>query len=255
MHPLVPLLTGGAPPRTWSILVTIMGDMGAEPGARLTGPLLARLTEGMGIRPPALRTALHRLRREGWIESVRAGRVTSHALTVRGRAETLAARTRIYGPGPSGALHLVVLGPGEEAREGVVALGGEIALAAGPAGWSVPIHAPPGWMAERVAPPALRVLAGDVAGRLEALSGRLDEAADFSDPVILRLLVLHLWRRLALRMPPLPEAAFPPGWQGGRARRLAHDLLARLPPGVPDATSRGGRAVAAPGADQNGESG
>lgn len=251
MHPLVHLLTDGAPPRTWSMLVTIMGDMGAEPGARLTGPLLARLTGGMGIRPPALRTALHRLRREGWIESARDGRVTSHALTAMGRAETLTARPRIYGLQPPGGLHLVLLGPGEGVPDGAVALGGELALATGPVGWAVPIAAPPGWMAERVAPPALRALASDVAGRFDALAGRLDETADAPDPMILRLLVLHLWRRLALRTPPLPEAAFPPDWQGARARRLAHDLLARLPAGVPD----GGRAVAAPGSDQNGESG
>ena len=251
MDPLVRLLTDGAPPRTWSMLVTIMGDMGAAPGARLTGPLLARLTGAMGVRPPALRTALHRLRREGWIESAREGRATSHALTARGRAETLAARPRIYGPAPEGALHLVLLAPGEPVPEGAVVVGAELALSAGPAGWSAPIGAPPGWIAERVAPEPLRALAADVAARLDALAEGLAGGGDPSDPVVLRLLALHLWRRLALRVPPLPEAAFPPGWQGGRARALAHALLARLPAGAAD----GGRGGAAPDVDQNGESG
>lgn len=248
MDPLVRLLTDGATPRTWSVLVTIMGDMASEPGAGLSGPLLARLTGGMGIRPSALRTALHRLRREGWIESRREGRATTHGLTEAGRAETLAASPRIYGPAPEGALHLVLVAPSEALPAGAVAVAPELALAAGPAGWSVPIDAPPPWVAERVAPIELLAMAADVADRLGALTARLD-AGEAGDATVLRLLVLHLWRRLALRVPSLPEAAFGASWRGGEARRLAHALLIRLP------VEGGGHVAAAPEADQNGESG
>ena len=229
MHPLARLLTDGTPPRTWSMLVTIFGDLGLEPEARLSGPLLARLTEGMGIGPSALRTALHRLRREGWIESARAGRSTSHALTGSGRAQSLAARPRIYGDHAADALHLLLLEPGAALPEGAVAIMPGIALAGRPAGWSRPIDAPPGWIADRLLPGDLLALAVVAEGRFLALSDALETDPDLLDAAILRLLVVHLWRRVALRTPMLPDAAFPGGWRGARARMLAHGLLRRLP--------------------------
>ena len=39
--------------KTWSVIVTILGDLAAAPGARVPGPVLSALTEGMGLKPEA----------------------------------------------------------------------------------------------------------------------------------------------------------------------------------------------------------
>lgn len=258
MQSLAHLLTDGTPPRTWSMLVTIFGDLGLEPGARLSGPLLARLTEGMGINPPALRTALHRLRREGWIESARAGRVTSHSLTASGRAQSLAAHPRIYGEGRPGALHLLLVDPADAVPEGAFAVLPGVALAGQATGWSCAIDVPPEWMSARLLPPDLMVLAAEAEERFGSLSRAPEQDLEALDATILRLLVVHLWRRIALRTPSLPDAAFPPAWPGPQARRAAHDLLLRLPRQDVALLEAGAALVRPPpgsSSAQNGESG
>lgn len=247
---LVRVLTDVAPPRTWSMLATIFGDMAAEPGTRLPGPLVARLTAAMGIRPSALRTALHRLRRDGWIESARSGRLVTHALTDRARAETRAARPRVYDRDASADLYLVLIPPGEAPPPGTVAVTPEVGLSRHPAGWSRPAGAPPDWMRDRVAPPDLMAQMAEVASRLDALRALPLPAAGTAEAAVLRLLVVHLWRRVALKAPDLPDAVFPEGWRGAAARTAARDLLARLPPIVV-----AGAASPRPPWRQNGESG
>ncbi len=68
------ILTALPTPRVWSMMVTIFGDLAQAPRDRIDGPLLTRLTDGMGIKPEAVRVALHRLRNEDWITSVKSGR-------------------------------------------------------------------------------------------------------------------------------------------------------------------------------------
>src|SRR6056297_2701614 len=111
-HPLVRHLTEGVPPRTWSVLVTIFGDLARAPDDEIGSPVLARMGEAMGLSPEAVRTALHRLHKEGWLERRRDGRHSLYGLSPRGRAESDAAGPRIYGPEPA-ARAFVVLGFGE----------------------------------------------------------------------------------------------------------------------------------------------
>src|SRR6056297_83501 len=93
---IVNALLGGDTPRVWSLLVTMFGDLALSPDARLSGACVNALTAAIGIKPEATRVALYRLRKEGWIESYRAGRQSKYALTAYGRSETLAARPRVY---------------------------------------------------------------------------------------------------------------------------------------------------------------
>ncbi|WP_272910976.1 PaaX family transcriptional regulator C-terminal domain-containing protein, partial [Falsiroseomonas oryziterrae] len=43
-------------------------------------------------------------------------------------------------------------------------------------------------------------------------------------------LLIHEWRRLVLRAPPLPPALLPPDWPGAAARALTAALYRRLTP-------------------------
>ena len=242
---LVARLTPAPPPPVWSILVTLFGDLAQVPGTAIDGATLRALTAPMGLSPEAVRTALHRLRRDGWIGSRRAGRGSAHALTAKGRAESAAASPRIYARGQAAERAAMLLAdpaaplpdlPGCRLGPGLLLTpeGG------GPDALALPVPpgtALPAWMATRLCPPDLRARAADLAAALADVRAQFDTLPPPAplQAAILRVLVVHGWRRVVLRQPPLPDHVFPPDWQGARCRALAHDLLARLP--VPDVAS------------------
>ncbi len=240
--------------RLWSVIVSIFGDLAEGPEDEISGACLQHLTGLMELRPEALRVALHRLRKEGWIDSRRTGRESRHRLTARARAESLAARGRIYGPAPAdpGEWHLHLLPPADAARRaarvaGLVAAG-HLALAPGavlgpgPAGdcgdgdgtdliLSGDIAALPGWLHDQTAPPAQRAAWEGLHRLLQALpAGDLARARlPAPERAALRVLIVHHWRRVLLRDPALPAAFFPPGWPAEPCRKRVHALLAALP--------------------------
>ncbi|MDU8910618.1 PaaX family transcriptional regulator C-terminal domain-containing protein [Aestuariicoccus sp. MJ-SS9] len=237
----VSALTEGQTLRVWSVIVTIFGDLAQAPGQTLSGRALARLCAPMGLRDEAQRVALHRLRKEGWIESRRDGRQSHYGLTDWGRAQARAASPRIYGPAPAGPLYLWVTETAAEPRADVVAIAPNLALSTaidGPPGSMVQQVAPealPGWMRARVADPALVAEAARLTAALERLRTELPKITDPAQQAVLRVLMVHGWRRIALKLPLLPDAAFPDGWQGAAARAHLGALLQALPRPAPAA--------------------
>lgn len=63
---------------------------------------------------------------------------------------------------------------------------------------------------------------------LEQLRGVQQVAVDEEDAFLIRLLLIHDYRRLLLRDPELPEALLPGGWPGESARLLCKALYRRL---------------------------
>ncbi len=87
--------------RVWSIVITIFGDLvqpRSQPGApaRLAFSDLGRLTDSLGIAPGALRTAISRLTKEGWLERHKTGRNAWYQLSDSGASSTMSAGQRIY---------------------------------------------------------------------------------------------------------------------------------------------------------------
>ena len=210
-------MTGPAVPRrTWSLIVTLMGDATREDGRALPTAAIHEVLAPAGVSAQAVRTALHRLRADGWIETDRRGRASLHRLSPDALAHTRAAAPRIYGPGPSdpGEWHLSPepVGP---------ALGGlhlgRGALPPGMPGLSGAVLRLSDGQRAALWPEPLR-------RALDALLARLDGAAPTPTA---RLLVLHDWRRIALRAPDLPDAMAPPDWRGAEARRRLAPLLSR----------------------------
>jgi phenylacetic acid degradation operon negative regulatory protein len=228
---LAALLTGGEPPRTWSVLVTVFGDLAREPGREVPSPVLARLGQGMGLSPEAVRTALHRLRKEGWVAVRRQGRHSLYSLTAAGRAQSEAAGPRIYGTEPAPRA-FVVLSPVPGAG---VPVGPQLRVAPrpdpAPEALSFPLDAPPDWMRAALLAPETAALARETAERLDALSRALAGLGPLPpfETAILRVLVVHAWRRVALRLPDLPDAVLPAGDAVAAARADVAGLLARLP--------------------------
>lgn len=244
-------LQPGQGARVWSLIVTGFGDLAQGPGEELSGAALTGIFTEIGVRPEALRVALHRLRKEGWIETRREGRASFYSLAPLGRAQSQEAGARIYGPAPQmpGCWRILIAPePGDAALEravvegGALPLGGRAALALGEAGAEPELIslsgadlALPDWARARLCPDAL--LADTAA--FAALLAEVDwpEASEGSPAQIaaLRLLVVHGWRRLVLRHPALPDAFLPEGSQMRPLRQRVHAVLASLPRPAPAA--------------------
>lgn len=239
-------LTALEAPRVWSMLVSIFGDLAHAPHAQIDGPLLTRLTDAMGIKPEAVRVALHRLRNDGWIESTKSGRTAKHALTKDARAQRNQAAPQIYSRTRDMPLawQLAIIPQGDAALRTALESASFVAMT--PRIWvaHAGAKAPPGVMLStgKSAPPWVPddLLPRDLTAQLDQFltallltQRRLTPArlADLSltETALLRCLIVHQWRRLVLRHPYLPPALLGADWPGHTCRDLVCDLLDALP--------------------------
>lgn len=85
--------------KVWSLIVTLFGDLGRSSSQSLTGKQINSLLGHIGIKPEATRVALHRLKNEGWIETSKSGRETVYAMSERAKRETVQVYEDVYGEG------------------------------------------------------------------------------------------------------------------------------------------------------------
>lgn len=239
---LVMAIRGEQAPRVWSLLITVFGDLAQDEDARISGPVLGQLTERIGLKPEAVRVALHRLRKDGWLTSQRQGRSSDYFLTDWGRAQSRAASPVIYGKtAPARQAWMILTDPGkpmEEPGAHGVPVAPNMFLSSRPQTTASacclaldPAMPLPGWMTAKVCDARTTDASVAFLGQLTALDKGLDTGADLSDPqtAALRVLIVHGWRRIVLKAPDLPAFVFPPEWQGPACRDLVTNLLHRLP--------------------------
>jgi phenylacetic acid degradation operon negative regulatory protein len=233
--------------KLWSVIVSCLGDCAQAGQAEVSGLVLSALVERIGLQPQAMRVALHRLKRDGWVDSRREGRVGFHRLTESGQAQSRAVAGRIYGPPVQGApCRLVGFPP--DAPDALALLPGVLsavplsrsfALVCGPdqevpEDWLVALPEARGW------PVWVRAVLDEAACEVEftALSAALPPPGtlprDPLDRFALRVLVLHGWRRLVLRSNPAAEAALGADRAEARCRAQVADLLDAIGPARPD---------------------
>jgi len=248
------LLRDCGPLKAWSVVVTVLGDLCTAREDRISGRLLRALAGRMGLSPQAVRVAVHRLRGDGWIESDRAGRESLYRLSAEGWRETQAVRPVIYpGADPARDTPWILVAPATMAAAdftarlpaAAVALGPRTALLAAPPrempaevflARAQPDHIP-GWVADQLAGTALRAEYSVLRDRaVRVTAGPLPD--DLLDATVLRLLVLHHWRRLRLRHGPLPDMLLGDNWEGAEARRAVAHALHTFPRRTPDALER-----------------
>ena len=244
-------LTGDDTPRVWSLIVTLFGDLAQAPGAEISGPALSRIFDPIGIKPQALRVALHRLRKDGWIDSRKAGRTSLYRLTPFGLEQSAAATPRIYARevAEPALWHVLIAAPMPqpelaETAEDLTSRGYEplargVFLGRGPApadcagffALAGPAPVLPGWLKAQFGPEDLAEAFRALHDRLCRVAALLPEggAPGPLETATLRMLIVHDWRRLLLRQPDLPPGFFPEGWPGPACRALTHRLLDRLP--------------------------
>jgi len=223
------------------LVVTILGDLVAEEGARVPGPVLTKLTDPMGIKPEAMRVAIHRLRRDGWISSERDGRTSLYGLTEHGRQLTRSVSDRVYGTSiKSPDRWRILIAPNAETLQGVdhfelIPISPRVAVLPAETvelpealfAWDAIPGVVPDWVKAVLVPEELDTAYALLADAL-ALAAAFGTPQSPVDQAVLRLLALHQWRRLVLRHSTGVEAMMGSKWQGALCRSVITDLLHRL---------------------------
>jgi len=205
MTPSVAHILGGDPPRVWSFIVTIFGDLAREDDRYISSRILNRLTAEIGVKPEATRVALHRLRKEDWLESAKFGRESHYRLTNKGRKLSRAAAPRIYGDTFDLPLWMALYDPAAVAPDGLRILSGVSLVAQEEKGaMNIPLDHPiPQWMVDRLVDQDAQVGAKNLLQRLQTMA----QISDLSclDRMVLRLSIVHEWRRIILHVPNVPD--------------------------------------------------
>ena len=196
------------PIKTWSLLVTIFGDMSRASNQQISGTFLKTVLEPVGVRPEAVRVALHRLRKDGWIVTERIGRETSYGLSASAMRETQSAYHDVYRRGIKFAdgWSMVVFPPND--------IGHEVGLNVTKQCWLVPAEQSrdlKGVLSSQINPQDIpewintTLVAPETLANAEQLIVLICEIVKCVDQIqpahltIIRFLILHHWRRMALR--------------------------------------------------------
>lgn len=251
----IEVLRAESPLRVWSLIVTIFGDAvmsrGKNPAPEpiwIAG--LMDLLELLGIEAGLARTNLSRLVANGTLLRDKSGRNTYYRLSAASAADFARASAVIYGAAQrasTGQFYLVAIDRCENraaARQALEStgfrfIGGSAAIL--PEHEDVPVPAlPPGAIFARAGSSEALDMAARELWQIEtldagyrrlcsvfaAVSGTLPLRPEAA--IVWRMVAVHLFRRLALRDPGLPETALPPGWSGHCAREEFGRITAHL---------------------------
>mgnify|MGYP000149917025 CR=1 FL=1 len=242
----VNLLSDPQNQRVWSVIISLFGDLAQKPGDQISGGTLTQIITPMGIKPEAIRVALHRLRKDGWIESSRSGRASIHYLTEYGRNQCAAVTPRIYAREPASPQNWHVLiaadAHGQAALDEMLLLPGYIAvnrttvLGTGPK--PNKLHdlmaldatniSLPHWLKTQLFPTELSRSCSALLSSVNRIPDPMPKLTP-EQTASLRTLIVHRWRRIVLRHPDLPSSFHPTEWPGDSCRNKVFALLDRLP--------------------------
>ncbi|WP_282605258.1 PaaX family transcriptional regulator C-terminal domain-containing protein [Pelagibius sp. Alg239-R121] len=248
--------------RVWSIVITVYGDAIVPRGGVLWLGALQELLARLRIEPGALRAAMSRLASDGWLTRDKRGRRSYYALSNAGRLSFALATQRIYAAGPiewDGAWTICVapeeageardarrkalrelgfgtLGPTvfcrpetEAAPDAMDYLAGAVVFSAkAPVSEYLPPLTSAAWPLKETGEAYKEIVAA-----FSPLLSCLQDGAklDPLNAIAARTLLIHDFRRAALKDPLLPSILLPSDWPGTEARDLAADLYRRLVPG------------------------
>jgi phenylacetic acid degradation operon negative regulatory protein len=244
-----------------SALFDVYGDHLRARGGQAPVAALVRLLAPLGILPPAVRTAVSRMVRQGWLEPIPVPGGRGYRATPRCNHRLDDALARVYrvgAPAWDGCWHLLVVshvadrGARERVRAGLGYLG--YACLSGRT-WVAPHSSPEvsallaaeGASAERFSsaydgdPAGLVLRAWDLTALGSAYERWLDEAAllvrgaragggSDVDAYATRCQLVHEWRKFLFTDPGLPADLLPARWPGERAATFFAAEAERLRP-------------------------
>lgn len=223
MDPLAPLITAlhaEGRLRVWSLVITVFGDSVQHRGGRISNVRLQALLGRIGVEPGAIRTALSRLNRDGWVTSQRQGRNSFYQLTPQGQTRFTDATSRIYAaprttPVTEWTLAIGPDQPGLPVAPGVVLRPADQPAPQADCAVTGQLSDLSPQMCESLLPDALRQALQALLADIDALS---DAALTPLDAAAARTLLIHRWRRIVLRFPEAPTELLPPEMKGRAPR-------------------------------------
>ncbi len=249
-------LQAGGRLSAWSLIVSFLGDAIGPRGGVVSAGTLQAVMQRLGIGAGAVRTAISRLSADGWIERSREGRNSFYRLSGDVEETVRAAERRIYAASsllPTDAPRSLVIAAEPLSDEALGGLEPAGALQLAP---QLILY----FAAAAELPDSLRLPGATLAGLSslepgDALRARLAEARHFAefeelraayeplgaalqrpgspppaDAMALRCLMIHEWRRLALRVPAIPADLVEPGDPEPETRALIAAIYAKLLP-------------------------
>jgi phenylacetic acid degradation operon negative regulatory protein len=242
-----------------SALFDLYGDHLRTRGRSAPIASLVRLLAALDIAAPAVRTAVSRMVRQGWLSPVRLPQGRGYALTAKAVRRLDEAGRRIYRDAPDvwdGRWHLLVIQhiPDRARRErlraglgylGYAPLDDTTWLSPRPSAELEALFEVEGVRAERFASSydgdarGLVARAWDLDGLARAYERWLGDAEELlatcTEPAdeqafAVRSRLVHEWRKFLFRDPGLPSTLLPDDWPGGKAARFFDAEAARLLP-------------------------
>lgn len=244
--------------KVWSMVITIFGDCIVPRGGRVTLSSIQLITDKLGIEANALRTALSRLNRDGWLDRQRHGRQTSYALAGEGKVQFSLATKRIYAVGPldwNGEFQIIIdrsenAQARKKARQNLLNDGfGSLAHGV----FIRPYHSVesqgsfasfPGFTGQLMSHVNAREVTAlawptlELQKSYEQLIRRFEPFLTKSatepfgplNAIVLRVLLIHEWRKIILKDVDLPAEFRPENWNGEVARKMTSVLYLDLIP-------------------------
>jgi len=241
----------------WSLIVSFLGDAIGPRGGVVSAGTVQAVMQRLGIGAGAVRTAISRLSADGWIERSREGRNSFYRLSGDVEETVHAAERRIYAASsllPADAPRSLVIAAEPLSEQTLASLEPAGALQLAPQLILC-------FVAAADLPDGLRLPGATLAGLSslepgDAMRAGLAEARHFAefeelraayeplrtalqqqpgspppvDAMALRCLMIHEWRRLALRVPAIPADLLQPGDPEPETRALIAAIYARLLP-------------------------
>ena len=255
------LLASQKPLRTWSLVITFFGDSIVPRGGEVWLGTLTQVMMGLGIDDQAVRAAVSRLTKDGWLARERLGRNSYYRLLEIGNREFAIATDRIYGKGAGAFDGSVGVVTGKaavpaSAKQATGTNSGELLAKLGWGRMAANVYCAFGRvdLPETIRKDFIRIdgsiMPGDatdliarswdlkdieaayrdfIAG-FEAFRMSMTNPLDPFDALMARTLLIHSFRRIVLRDPMLPDDLMSKTWPGRPARQLAASLYRILSP-------------------------
>lgn len=245
LEPFLKRLHGSGRLRVWSVVISIIGDLVQPRQQTISVQELLALTGHAGIEENAVRTALSRLAKEGWVVRRKDGRHAFYGLSDSGKTSFLAATERIYS-------HSFV-SQSSQWNLGYFNIPVSYVKDEMPLGFTLSKHwqlindedahhfsdsdnmlfpttavDAPDWVLENLLPDNLAKHYRDFLMDIKPLTEDRDAIKRMSPLCALtaRFLLIHAWRRMVLRHPLMPQGLLPSEWPG----TTCHDAICSIYP-------------------------
>ena len=235
--------------KTWSLIVTVFGDAILPHAGSISAISLGQIMEKIGVEAGAVRTAISRLASDGWIERERDGRASFYRLAVYREEIFRRAEKKIYA-GPIGEKEpsewaVCLLPPDSETsakltdhaitlqknwhlidlrKKPDVVFPSEAMIFKGD------FLQRPAWFLEMLAPEDLAHAMDRLIGVFSPLLAALQNGWQPTpiEAISYRCLLIHNWRRIALKLRGLPSDMVPSDWPEDGCRTMISDLYCEL---------------------------